>query len=97
MFCIISPNFLAFHIPLIFALQQYIISEICTLSQPIKLLIFRILMIRTNIENNFNEDLKIYFGLAETAFKERFQNHTKDFYQREDLNDTQTYPNIYGR
>lgn len=54
-------------------------------------------MVRINIENNFNEDLKIYFGLAETAFKERFQNHTKDFYQREDLNDTQTYPNIYGR
>ena len=30
---------------------------------------------RTNVENNANEDTKIYIGLAERSFKERFQKH----------------------
>ena len=42
----ILPSFPAFHIPLILARQQLKISKICTLFQPIKLQIFRILMIR---------------------------------------------------
>ena len=44
--------------------------------KPVKLLIFYILTIRTNIVNGSNEDLKIYFGLAETVFEEQFRNHT---------------------
>ena len=44
----IPPNFLAFHIPLIFALQQTKISEICTLFQPIRLQVFCILTINGN-------------------------------------------------
>ena len=36
----IPPRFLTFHIPLIFAMQQLKISEICTLFQPIQLQIF---------------------------------------------------------
>ena len=30
---------------------------------------------RTDVENNANEDTKIYIGLAERSFKERFRNH----------------------
>ena len=41
----IPPRFLAFHIPLIFALWQLKTSEICMLFKPIKLQIFSILKI----------------------------------------------------
>lgn len=34
------------------------------------------------VENNSNEDVTIYFSLAEKSFKEKFQNHTKDFNHR---------------
>ena len=41
----IPASFLVFHSPMIFALQQLKISEICTLFQPVKLQIFCILII----------------------------------------------------
>ena len=37
------------------------------------------LIYRAYVENNANKGTKIYFGLAETSFKERFRNHNKDF------------------
>ena len=33
---------------------------------------------QSDVENNKNKGIKIYFGLAETFFKERFRNHNKD-------------------
>ena len=33
---------------------------------------------QADVENNANKGTKIYFGLEETSFKERFRNH-KDF------------------
>ena len=45
----IPLSFLVFHIPLIFALQQLKISEICTLFRPIKLQMFCILTIIISI------------------------------------------------
>ena len=49
----IPPSFTAFHIPLIFERSQLKISEICTLFQPLKLQIFCILTIVSNIAVDF--------------------------------------------
>ena len=37
------------------------------------------LIYRAYVENNANKGTKIYFGLVETSFKERFRNRNKDF------------------
>ena len=34
---------------------------------------------QADVENNANKGTKICFGLAETSFKARFANHSKDF------------------
>ena len=34
---------------------------------------------RADVENDTNSETKFYFGLAETPFKDRFRNHTRDF------------------
>ena len=56
---VIPTSFLAFHIPLIFARQQLKISEICPQFQPIKLEIFCILTIMSDIIFSFRVLLKI--------------------------------------
>ena len=49
----IPLRFLAFHIPLIFTIQQLIVIEICTLIQPIKLQIFWVLTINSKKRINW--------------------------------------------
>ena len=49
----IPLRFLAFHIPLIFTIQQLIVIEICTLIQPIKLQIFWVLKINSKKRINW--------------------------------------------
>ena len=34
---------------------------------------------RADVENDTNSETKLYFGLTETPFKERFGNHARDF------------------
>ena len=34
---------------------------------------------RADVSNDENSDKKFYFGLADTPFKERYRNHTRDF------------------
>ena len=41
------------------------------------------LIYRAYVENEVNDETKIYFGLAATTLKERFGNHKKDFNQRQ--------------
>ena len=40
------------------------------------------LIFKTVSENSASDDLKIYFGLAQTTFKKRFINHTKDIHHK---------------
>ena len=37
------------------------------------------LIYKTNVTNSANDKNKIYLGLAEPTFKERYLNHSKDF------------------
>ena len=34
---------------------------------------------RDNVSNDENSDKKVYFGLGDTPFKERYRNYTRDF------------------
>ena len=34
---------------------------------------------RADVDIDFNNKEKFYFGLADTTFKERYRNHMKDF------------------
>ena len=34
---------------------------------------------RTNVENDMNDEKKLYFGVSKTPFKELFRNHKKEF------------------
>ena len=38
---------------------------------------------QADVENNANKGTKIYSGLPETSFKQRFRNHNKDFTHKE--------------
>ena len=43
---------------------------------------------KAEVKNNKNEDTKIYIGLSENAFKERYRNHTKSFRHDKYKNET---------
>ena len=43
---------------------------------------------KAEVKNNKNEDTKIYIGLSENSFKERYRNHTKSFRHDKYKNET---------
>ena len=43
---------------------------------------------KAQVKNNKNEDTKIYIGLSENSFKERYWNHTKSFRHDKYKNET---------
>ena len=47
------------------------------------------LVFKAEITNDVNDDYKIYIGAAETTFKERYRNHTKDMRHRKYLKSTE--------
>ena len=51
---------------------------------------------QADVENSENKGTKIYFGLPETSFKERFRNHNQDF-NHEQYKKAQNFQNIYFR
>ena len=48
-----------------------------------------------NCHHNEDDAEKIYFGLCETAFKKRYQNHTSSFRHEKNRNET-NFPIISG-
>ena len=70
----IAPSFLAFHIPLIFALQQLKVSEISTLFQPIQLRIFCILS-----ETNFSRFLTLQLQYRKLYRHEPFKSKISNY------------------
>ena len=54
-----------------------------------------ILIYKANVENNANNGSKIYSGLAEISFKQRFANYNKDF-KHEQYKQVHDCKNIYG-
>ena len=44
---------------------------------------------QADVENEVNDEKRIYFGLAATTFKDRFGNHEKDFNQKQHSKNTE--------
>ena len=44
---------------------------------------------RTDLVNDYNDEEKLYFGLADTTFKERYRNHIRDFIHEKYENSTE--------
>ena len=51
---------------------------------------------QTAVTNNKNDVEKIYHGLCEIAFKERFRNHTSSFRRKKNRNETKLSNYIYA-
>ena len=49
----------------------------------------RNLIYRVDVENEVNDEKKIYFRPAATTFKERFGNHKKDFNHKQHSRNTE--------
>ena len=43
---------------------------------------------KAEVSNDLNDEVKVYIGLSETPFKERFRNHTKSFNNKRYVNET---------
>ena len=54
------------------------------------------LIYRADIENEVNNEKKIYFGLAATTFKERYGNHKKDFSHKQRIKNTDLLKYIWS-
>ena len=54
------------------------------------------LIYRVDVENEVNDEKKIYFRLAATIFKERFGNHKKDFNHKQHSRNTELSKYIWS-
>ena len=50
---------------------------------------------RANVVNDSNDEEKFYFGLADTTFKERYNNHNRDFKHEKYENSTDLLSKIH--
>ena len=54
------------------------------------------LIYRADVENEVSDEKKIYFGLPATTFKERFENHNKDFNHKQHSKNTELSKYIWS-
>ena len=54
------------------------------------------LIYRADVENEINDEKKIYFGLAATTFEKRFGNHKKDFKHQQHSKNTELWKYIWS-